>query len=266
MTTDLIGLMMIRDEQDMLAEALRNHVRFCHAIFVLDGTQGDGQKTSQAICNAFPQVLGYWQDHETGYQRPLRDGARQFLLERSRERFGRNNWHAVLHGDEIWAEDPCPHLKRVCFNKDAILIRLYHFFPHVSKRNTWAFSAGVSIEALAQWYMMPPIPESRLFWDSGLHNYEVERHSWTIPPGIVRRKMKLVVKQYNYRTPEQAHRRAVERKAENWQHNHYQHLLDGSVNFFVESLAQEGMKWCEKVRPGGGRATNIQRNPLPTWR
>ena len=266
MTSDLIGLMMIRDEQDMLEEALRNHVRFCRALFILDGTQGDGQKTSQAICQTFPQVVGYWEDHETGYNLPLRDGARHFLLERARERFGLDQWYALLHGDEIWAEDPRPHLKRESPENDAILVDLYHFFPHVSERDTWAFSAGVSIEAQAQWYMLPPIPENRLFWDSGAFNYVVERHSRTIPEGMLRQEGHLVVKQYNYRTPEQAHQRAVSRKRELWQKNHYQHLLDGPAGFFVESLGQQELKWAGSVPVGGGQATNVQSNPLPMWR
>ena len=160
MTSRLISLMMIRDEQDMLAEALRNHVRFCDAIFVLDGTQGDTLRTFRDICLAFPQVVGHWQDDEAGYKLPLRDGARQFLLERARERFGLNHWYAILHGDEIWSEDPRPHCTPAQPDLHGIAVNLYHFFPHISQRDTWSFHAGDSIEALAQWYMLPPILRS----------------------------------------------------------------------------------------------------------
>ncbi len=262
----LIGLMIIRDEEDMLAEALRNHARFCQTIFVLDGTTGDGQRTSQAICESVPQVLEYWQDHETGYTVPLRDGARQFLLDRARERFGCAWWYAILHGDEIWGEDPRPYLERGTFNHNAVMVDLYHFFPHTSDRHTWRYAQGDSIEDVCTWYMLPPIPENRLFWDSGAHAYEVGRHSLTIPVGLESSPSHLVVKQYNYRTPEQAHRRAVHRRRAMWQSNHYEHLLEGPAGFFVESLGEGGLKWGWSVPTGGGQPTNIVCNPLPTWR
>ena len=265
MTSRLIGLMMIRDEQDMLAEALRNHVRFCDAIFVLDGTQGDTLRTSRDICLAFPQVVGHWQDDEAGHKLPLRDGARQFLLERARERFGLNHWYAILHGDEIWSEDPRLHCTPAQPDLHGIAVNLYHFFPHISQRDSWSFHAGDSIEALAQWYMLPPIPEHRLFWDSGSYDYVFDAHSRTIPSGMPWRQCNIILRQYNYRTPEQAHRRAVERKRQHWQENHYQHLLDGPAGFFVNTLAQHGMTWAHAVPVGGGRASNVSADPLPAW-
>jgi len=259
----LIGLMMIRDEEDMLAEALRNHVRFCDAILVLDGTRGAAQKTSRDLCCAFDEVAGYWTDAETGYRLPVRDGARQFLVERARERFGVNNWYAILHGDEIWGEDPRPLLDPEDSSARGIAVDSYHFFPHVSQRDTWSFDPGVSIEALAQWYMLPSIDEHRLFRDTGSHDYVVETHLRTVPPDIPCSRRSIAVKQYNYRSPEQAHRRAVARKQEGWQTNHYQHLLDGPEAFFVATLGLPGLTWAGAVPPGGGRATNVQRNPLP---
>ena len=146
-----------------------------------------------------------------------------------------------------------------------IAVNLYHFFPHISQRDTWSFHAGDSIEALAQWYMLPPIPEHRLFWDSGSYDYVCDAHSRTIPSGMPWRQSNIVLKQYNYRTPEQAHRRAVERKRQYWQENQYQHLLDGPAGFFVNTLAQHGMRWAHAVPVGGGRASNVSADPLPAW-
>jgi hypothetical protein len=52
----LVGLMMIRGEDDVLEEALHNHARFCHAIFVLDGSEGQSQRRSREIAAACPVV------------------------------------------------------------------------------------------------------------------------------------------------------------------------------------------------------------------
>lgn len=261
----VIGMLMIRDEEDMLAESLANHIRFCGSIFVLDGTQGDGQRASKEFCMSCPQIAGYWTDNETGLPIPLRDGARQFLLERARSKFGAGNWYAILHGDEIWGQDPRPFLDKGPPGCDGIAVQFYHFFPHVSQRESWNFGPGISIESLATWYMTPPVKERRLFWDSGEFDFPMEGHSLTIPPNLQVWQSEVVVKQYNYRTPEQARKRAAQRREDNWQRCHYEHLLNGG-DFFVETLDLPGMRWASSVPPGEGKATNVMRNPLPVWR
>jgi hypothetical protein len=263
----LIGLMMIRDEQDMLREAIRNHVIFCDSMLVLDGTEGPERVASESICRSFEQVKEYWTDADTAYERPLRDGARQFLLERGRSLFGKGNWYVVLHGDEIWGQDPRPHLDLQPTDTQGIAIDLYHFFPHVSQRGAWNFAPDrSSIEALAQWYMLPPVWEDRLFFDSGEFDYEITRHSRTIPAGIQPRKTSLVVKQYNYRSPGQSHKRAIGRSQSDWQENHYRHLLDSADDFFVETLERDDGHWAGLVPIGKGAVANCAEHPLPTLR
>jgi len=262
----VIGLLMIRDEDDMLVEALSNHSRFCSAIFVLDGSEGEVQRRTEKICAACPEVQEYWRDTETKLPLPLRDGARQFLLERARQSYGRGNWYAVLHGDELWSEDPRTHLDDVPDNCDAMAIRLYHFFPHTSERSTWDYAPGHSIEQLATWYMEPPVCENRIFWDSGHGDYQATRHSRTIPMGLKVWQSECVVKQYNYRTPGQATARAQQRKRDQWQERHYQHLLAGEDYFFRDTLEQETGRWASSVPEGTGRAVDSRKRPLNTWR
>ena len=256
---DIIGLLLIKDEQDILKETLQNHIRFCHKIFVLDGTVGPGQIESQRICQSFAQVLEYHRDQDTGIF-PVRDGVRQYLLERARRQLGIGRWYAVLHGDEIWGEDP----RSLCLQgHDGLAVRLYHFFPHSSQQHTWDLEAPA--EDRCRWYMRPGIPESRLFFDNG-RNFEVNRHSVTVPAGLKVRQTELVVKSYNYRSPLQAHARAVARKDHRWQTNHYAHLLQGPQLFFRESLGQGHLRWADFVPAGGGTVDCIDNNPLPCWR
>ncbi len=265
----LIGLLMIRDEEDMLAEALRNHARFCDPIFVLDGSQGVSQALTRRILATSPNVREYWRDADTGLPLPLTDGARQFLLERARSAFGRGNWYALLHGDEIWGEDPRPHLDLMPPDRDVMAVRFHHFFPHTSQRHTWDYGAPASpdrsIEALAEWYMLPPISEDRIFWDAGHADYDATRHSRTVPPGLDAWQSECVVKQYNYRSPEQAVARARQRKRDGWQTNHYQHLLAGPDEFFRDTLEMPDGHWAASVPIGAGIATNTQVHPLGVW-
>jgi hypothetical protein len=260
----MIGLLMIKDETDMLAEALRNHTVFCDAIYVLDGTEGPLQAQSEAICRSFPQIKGYWCDTDTGIARPLKDGARGVLLQHARTEQGHGHWYAVLHGDEIWSQDPrnlvaeCPEGVHACS------INLYHFFPHVSERKTWNYVPNVtSIEACATHFMLPGILEHRLFYDTGAYDYDIGRHSRVVPMGLDVFHTDFAVKQYNYRTPHQAHTRAVMRRDDAWQQNHYRHLIDGTDHFFIETLANDTHKWAGLVPIGEGTVTNFAETPLP---
>jgi hypothetical protein len=255
----MIGLMLIKDEQDMLAETLRNHTRFCNHIFVLDGTIGDGQAESEAICRSFPQVEDYRRDTDVGV-RQARDGIRQHLLSRARERYGTGQWYALLHGDEIWASDPRPEI--ATHADTGLQVQFYHFFPHASQAGAWDMT--LSVEARHSWYMLPWTPEARLFQDTG-RDFDVDQHSRTLPRGMRTVQTSLVVKSYNYRSPAQAHCRAVSRARHHWQTNHYTHLIHSSDRFFVDSLAQDGMKWSGWSKPGEGLATNLDENPLPEW-
>lgn len=262
----LIGLLMMRDEQDMLAEALRNHARFCDAIFVLDGSQGAAQALARRIVDACPAVREYWRDADTGLPLPLTDGGRHFLLERARAHFGRGNWYAILHGDEIWGEDPRPHLDEMPRDRDVMAVRFHHFFPHTSQRETWDWGAPErSIESLAVWYMLPPISEHRIFWDAGHADYDPAHHSRTVPDGLEVWQSECVVKQYNYRSPEQAVARARQRTRDGWQANHYQHLLAGPDAFFRDTLEMPDGQWAASVPIGAGVATNTRVRPLTIW-
>lgn len=262
-----IGLLMICDEQDMLEEALRNHSIFCDFIFVLDGTTGEGQKESERICRNCPSVAGYWADAETGYPQPVKDGARKFLHEKARERFGVDNWYVVLHGDEIWGDDPRVIIEKAGQAKEGIAVLLYHFFPHTSQQQSWDYKPGKSsIEECATYYMLPGIREERLFLDTGANHYSENWHSKVIPVGLKREETKYVVKQYNYRTPEQAHRRSVQREESNWQRNHYQHLLENADNFFIDTLASKEHVWAAMVPVGEGEVANTKTRPLPVLR
>lgn len=76
----------------------------------------------------------------------------------------------------------------------------------------------------------------------------------------------MVVKQYNYRSPTQAHRRAIQRRDDQGQINHYQHLINNSNSFFTESLAADHRLWAARVPVGEGEATKTEVRPLPILR
>jgi calcineurin-like phosphoesterase family protein len=96
----IIGLMLIRNENDILREVLAEHFKFSDHIFVLDGTTEDS-KLSKEICQSFENISHYTENQlPSHYPHPIRDGCRQFLVERAREKFGAQGWFVILHGDD----------------------------------------------------------------------------------------------------------------------------------------------------------------------
>ncbi len=235
----LIGLLMIRDEADVLPEMLAEATRWFDRILVLDGTTVQRTETD-AILAATPEVVFVVRDDQV--PQPVRDGARQHLLDEARHRFGVDNWIGVLHGDELIERDPRPLLASRHPSLDpSIRIRLVHTFLHVDDKEDWDERSRLPVRERLSHCMWPGVPEARFFFDRGDRDYEVGRHSKVVPSSL--RAGPLVdgftVVQYNERTPGQVLARARQRAESRWQDGHYGRFTgaaDGDESAFVATL------------------------------
>jgi hypothetical protein len=194
----------------------------------------------------FEEVKAVIRDSDTKGPFPIRDGARFYLLEEVRKRYGVNNWIGVLHGDEMYTRDPRPFLKMINpYLMPVVMVRLCHFFLHTTDRGKWSDIAGEPVEDRVTHYMWPGDWEKRFFYDTGKFQYDPACHGLVVPYASAFRKSldNFVIKQYNYRTPEQMHARAAQRIGSNWQKNHYEHIKEESL-FFVDSLHVPGYEPC----------------------
>ncbi len=247
-TDRLIGILMIRNENDVLEETLQNITQFYDRIFVLDGTEPESElRVSEAILRSFPEVTFIMRDADTDGPFPIRDGARHYLLEEVRRQYGVGNWIGVLHGDEFYSRDPRPFIALLDPAKVPIIqARLCHFFLHTDDKATWEERKDKPVQDRITHYMWPGTPENRLFYDDGRCRYDPRRHKMIVPYGAGARRMRfdhLVIKQYNYRTPEQMHERAAQRLDSDWQVHHYGHIRDSDM-YFVPSLHIPGCEPC----------------------
>jgi len=270
----MIGIMMTRNENDILKETLNNITPIYDRIFVLDGTEPEEEfSLARRILEQFEEVKVILRDADTSGPFPIRDGARQYLLQKVRETYGVNNWIGVLHGDELYTQDPRPILTNTNPSISPVVqARLCHFFLHKDDQANWDHIRSLPVEARLTHYMWPGTPEDRFFFDDGRVNYDPSRHSLVVPYDRSRTRILLdafVIKQYNYRTPEQALRRAKQRIATAWQRNHYQHIAEEKA-VFVHSLHVPGYEPCghdnvnKKNRRDWSKVRSTRKFPLPS--
>lgn len=235
----LIGLMMIRDEADIVEASLRAACRWFDRILVLDGTTDPEQRRrTDEVLDARPEVVFVARDEDLpGSQ--TRDGARQYLLEEARRRYGVENWIGVLHADECIDQDPRPVLAAHHPALDpSIRVRLVHAFLHADDEQRWPELAALPVRDRIRHVMWPGVPESRFFFDTGDRDYEVGRHAKVIPRSFRAGPLVdgFVIVQYNERSPDQVMTRARQRAADGWQVGHYARFLGDDPEVFTTSL------------------------------
>lgn len=246
--TRLIGLMMIRNEVDVLDDTLAHLTQFFDRIYVLDGTAPHEEyERSLQILARYDEIKLVQRDQDTAGPFPIRDGARQYLLKAARAEHGTGHWIGILHGDEYFTRDPRLAIRRVDPAVHPVVqVRLCHFFLHSTDRDRWQCIKDLPVNARVTHYMWPGTPEDRFFYDYGSHDYEPSRHRLVVPyPHGVKRLLldNFVVKQFNYRSPEQMLSRARQRLDSHWQPNHYRHIVDDDLRF-VDSLHVPGYPPC----------------------
>lgn len=90
--------LLVRDEEDVIAEFLGHVAGFCDHILVLDTGSADA---TYEICRAHPKTA--WAGR-TGAR--YSDALRQILLEKSRGLLGPDDWFLALSADHFFSSDP----------------------------------------------------------------------------------------------------------------------------------------------------------------
>jgi len=242
----MIGILMTRQENDMAEEFLANATRLFDRIFVLDGNDDSGFGEASSVYDRYDEIKLVMRDKDISGDQ-LKDGARHYLLEEVRKKYGSGHWIGVLHGDELYANDPRPFLGAADHETTPVIeVRLVHFFLHTSDEGTFREKLDMPVEQRITHYMWPGTLENRFFYDDGKCKYDPGVHSRTVPYELEGNKLTvndIIVKHYNYRSPEQMYARAQERTFSGWQRNHYQHIVQEKL-FFIDSLHVPGFDPC----------------------
>lgn len=235
--------MMVRDEADILEASLRAATRWFDRILVLDGTTDlDARRRTDEILGRFPEVVHHVRDDDLPVT-VVRDGARQYLLEEARRRYGHDRWIGILHADECLDQDPRPLLAaRHPSLHPSVRVRLVHTFLHVEDEARWAELADRAVRSRIRHLMWPGVPEARFFFDAGDRDYDVGHHAKVVPRSLRNGPLVdgYVITQYNERSPAQVAARARQRAADGWQGSHYERFLAADPTVFTTSLDRPG--------------------------
>lgn len=198
-----IGLLMTCNEEDCIEEVMSEHVKYFDKILVLDGSSD----RTEEIIRSFDAVKYFLKEKEIIDQLPDRqfcDGARQFILAKAQEMYGHDNWITLLHGDEIFHDDPVK-MAEEAEKAGAEKINWYamNFFLHTSDRGR-DLEAIKLVQERVLWYC-PGFLEIRSFRNGPDVRYPLGQKYNVLPQGIGWRIYKHfpVYKHYPYRSVRQ---------------------------------------------------------------
>lgn len=196
-----IGLMMTCNEEDVIDEVMREHKKYFDKILVLDGST---DKTEEII-RSYDNVRFFMKDSEIPFKGRLKDGARQFLLEKAQGMFGVEGWFTLLHGDEIFYDDPNLVAKKAEERgAEKVNWQPMNFYLNVEDKNR-DLLLEKSVQKRIVWYSPAQYLEIRQFKNKkGIH-YDLNKHSVVIPEGIGFMPFFYfpIYKHYPCRTPQQ---------------------------------------------------------------
>jgi len=231
----IIGILVTRNEEDIIAEAMEEYSKHFDAIYCLDCSD---DKTPEII-SSFKVVRWLITDKDLGMpSTQFRDGKRQFLLSKVQDDFGYSGWIFSIQGDEIFYGDI---EKIVVFaeNEKANVINCLpaHFVIHPSEKDIIeGEDTKIPIQQRRLWYFLALCENAGFKNQAGLY-YNLFEHMRTIPHGFqpMRTCSKVIIRRhYNMRSIKQIKDRIEDRVSSGWQPN-YKHIKD---NFFISDPRQ----------------------------
>jgi hypothetical protein len=208
------ALLVVRDEEDIIAETLEHLLAWADSASILDTGSTDGTwETIQAAAARDPRII-FAERHPC----PFRDGLRAVLFDRVRSRFTAGDWIVRIDADEFFHIPPPQFVhEHIRWPESKVYFQLIDFVHTRSEADAWEQGLTRETERTTplverrRRYLVGLHPELRLFrfrrglrWDPA--HYEPSN------AGLLARE-RIPVRHYRCRTPEQVRRRCALRTA-----------------------------------------------------
>jgi len=177
-----IGLMQTHNEEDVIEEVMNVNRRYFDKILVLDGSSD----RTEEIVRSYDCVKYFLKDRDILDKLPNRkfeDGARQFLLSKAQEMYPIEGWFTLLHGDEIWHDDPNWVAEQAeAARAEKVNWYVMNFFLHTSDKGR-DLEEVRSVQERILWYC-PGYLEIRSFRNKRGLAYDLSQRNNVFPKGI----------------------------------------------------------------------------------
>jgi len=216
----LIGLLLTRNEEDIIGEVMEEYSRHFDAILAFDSSD---DRTLEII-KSFPNVKYAISEKESRLPREyIRDGIRQLLLDKAQKMFGHDGWMFSIQGDEIFHGDLKAFVETVGPSGNRLNCLVAYFVLHTSERESvYKEDRSLPVQQRRLFYFMT-FPENCGFKnEKGLY-FDFSEHMRIIPHGPtppVWPATMIIRKHYPMRDPEQWRMRIKDRVERGWQPNY----------------------------------------------
>ncbi len=215
-----IGLLLTKNEGDILEESLEFNKKYFNKIYVLDGSNDISldilaKYEKEGLCKV-------WKAEDI-FPGGVNDYCREFLMRKAQEDYGYEGWFTILCADEIYYDSPLKIALQAERKKCEFTVwYVMNFFLHLEDYGKeWA--ENTLWQDRIKWYS-PGGLEGRQFKNME-HLYWTKNGKWiktigntALPNGLKWYKVYPkygIFKHYNFRTPDQIRKRAKERVSSN---------------------------------------------------
>jgi glycosyltransferase involved in cell wall biosynthesis len=243
--TRIHGVCLVKNEEDVVGQALRYASQFCHRIYVFDtGSTDQSWERVQEINNSV--VVPFRQEKVSFY-----DGLRAQVFNAIREQCILGDWLFILDADEFLAEDPGKAIS-IAEQEGAEQINTLQYNFYFTDEDLQAYREGKDsreqpIAQRRRYYRFVNI-EQRFFritedlvWPE--HIDSANPRGYMRPIGARKRKKcsyRIPNRHYQYRDPEQIQLRLKTRLAAR---------NDNSSNFVHYQYLDDGVDWTKSIVP-----------------
>ncbi len=207
--TDVLAIMLVKDEVDIMADVLRSAREWCREIYVLDNGSSDGTwELLQELAVRGPGIVVAGRRDV-----PFQDGLRAEVFEQFRDRARPDTWWARLDADEYPVVDPRPVLDATNPWFDMVDGSMYQYY--LTDLDAEDYEADPT-----EWLSRPVHHRVRWYANNWAEPRFVRHRAtsrWVDTPwprGPLRTSpVSVPIRHYQYRSPQQVQRRIAIRRA-----------------------------------------------------
>ncbi|TVS08084.1 MAG: glycosyltransferase [Phycisphaerales bacterium] len=252
------AIMLVRDEADVLSEAIKGVLGWADSLWVLDNGSIDGSwEIVQEAAGSDPRVRAWGRVNAV-----FSDALRAAVFHDARTTFGPGDWIARVDADEVFHEQPSEFVRRLGRSESFVCGLLHEFV--LLRGEAEAIGRGeedlsLPISERRRWWTPNHYPEPRLFrYRRSMRWPGTRGHPWLA--GVMATE-RIQIRHYRWRTPEQARRRWALREAVRGS------MPFGGAHWSIDNWRAEGLRTRRDPgvsfwRPGTALAPFVSPSPV----